>query len=69
MGVVGLRIHRHTISLRRGCHFDRGRCGVSPFPQTARHSAESALTSSQAVEVAAGALRKEVEGFLSRVAA
>jgi hypothetical protein len=32
-------------------------------------SAESVLTESQAVEVAAGALRKEVEGFLSRVAA
>ena len=36
--------------------------------QRARHSAENVLTASQALEMAADALRKEVEGFLSRVA-
>ena len=34
-----------------------------------RHSAESVLKASQAVEAAANELRTEVEGFLSRVAA
>jgi hypothetical protein len=34
-----------------------------------RQSAENVLTASQAVEAAAVELRREVEGFLSRVAA
>ena len=34
-----------------------------------RQSAESVLTASQAVEAAAAELRREVEGFLARVAA
>jgi len=34
-----------------------------------RQSAESVLSASQAVEAAAAELRKEVEGFLARVAA
>jgi methyl-accepting chemotaxis protein len=42
---------------------------VSGAAAETRHSAESVLTASQSVEVAAGALRKEIEGFLSRVAA
>jgi hypothetical protein len=42
---------------------------VSGAAAETRHSAQSVLTASQAVEVAASALRKEVEGFLSRIAA
>jgi hypothetical protein len=34
-----------------------------------RRSAESVLSASQAVEAAAGELRREVEGFLASVAA
>lgn len=41
---------------------------VSGAAAETRHSAENVLTASQALEMAAGALRKEVEGFLSRVA-
>ena len=41
---------------------------VSGAEAETRHSAENVLTASQALEMAAGALRKEVEGFLSRVA-
>jgi methyl-accepting chemotaxis protein len=42
---------------------------VSGAAAQTRHSAESVLTASQAVEAAASELRKEVEEFLSRVAA
>jgi hypothetical protein len=41
---------------------------VSGAAAETRHSAENVLATSQAVEMAADALRKEVEGFLSRVA-
>jgi hypothetical protein len=42
---------------------------VSGAAAQTRESAESVLTASQAVEAAASELRKEVEGFLARVAA
>ena|GEM_PF-5525537 len=41
---------------------------VSGAAAQTRHSEESVLKASQTVEAAANELRKEVEGFLSRVA-
>jgi methyl-accepting chemotaxis protein len=42
---------------------------VSGAAAETRTSAQSVLTASQAVEAAAAELRREVEGFLARVAA